>query len=1754
VPAPGIFAVGGNTKSVRSLRKRVIVAVVAAAAVLATVLTITVPGLRSVAATGALRIVLREHGLTLRTGQFHIGSDSVDAGAVEIDDLLGKPVFTADSVHATLDSGFWLGKSDRRYGLVSIDVERPALHLVRLADGSYNVPSLVSTATPQPGEATPAPLRADVLLRHGSFDFRDPSSISIIGRGFDVGSIEARGRIDQGALTTLQASATYVGQKRATPLSLHIVENDQTKFAQATLTCAPISFAPIVDGIVASPAFQIEDGVIDRVRLRAFSIGYDPHAGPQWQVSGSGELSGGRFRVLPLTVPVENVSGRLAFAGGHLATAMLHGSIEGAPVTIQGGLRLLGGVSLALAVQSRQSLDRLKRAFAFSKGLDVAGPLDLALRVDGPPNTVDVAGEYSAADELAYTGLPVTGVSGTVYYEAGHVTIPTFRGHYAGSSVWVEGDIDLTTAAASGTFDVLATMPAQQLPIAANVNPDGTARAFATFNGPLGALEGSGFSEIAGGNGTTMRAVVSAGPKQFAIGPMLVADRKGGEFYGSFFVDRTAPVRTIRGEIVARSASVHLDSGSHWLPGIDETSPISLPAVDGTIAGTVLVAGDERAPTILIDTSADGLIVSGARLGHVVLVAGGSGGHVRIASISVAGADADLHATGFASVSPKNGRYAALLRGDGRADLRALGVPAQAGLRGTAAGAFSAAFAERHWTVALRATSSDASVAGVRMKSLDASLGGGGGDVTTVYAGLLAIDGGVVSAMGSVPAATRHEGELRVWTDGIDLKSAAPAGSAVRSGRAVAVARISGTFGAPVITGAASVAGGDVNGRPIAGDVDVDYRGNRLVASNGRIAVDGGSAHVSGTLTGLGPGLPVRDAVLSMDASLRDGDLKAIAGGYIPATLDMRGMLAASLHVTGTVGAPRANGYVDADGGTLQGVTFEDLHGSVAASSSAVQVSGGSIALGSSRFAFSGSVSSRAVDIHASSSNVDFADFNDFFAGYDTLEGSGFGEIAFESTRTGVQGFGRFDVKDASVVGFPLGTVKADFSTRTDQLLGHLRQYGEAGTSDLRGSVTFAPRPNAVVDFRSARYDVSGSVRGADLGRIAPLFGRQDLGLSGLIDVDGSLRGQLRSPTGHADFNIRDGHIGKIAINSGSASLDTDGKIFSVRNAALALPFAHLSGGGTIGPGKRISASVGVDASDLGTIVALAGRPGVASGSALATVGISGTMAAPHIATTIVSGRGSALGVGFDKVSGKVAYAPGEVDIADAELDLAGDRGVITIGGTLPLQLQPFGLGPKEKRVDLTIAAKAVNVSAFDPLTHGMASFTGTLDASGNLSGTAGRPQVTGSARLRGGSVVSQFETVPADNLDADLSLARDTLTLTRLRGNLGRGAIAGRGSIHIVPAVGLLNVAGLQYWTRLDFRDAQINVPGWTSGSVNGNLRLTKSGTVPYLSGDLSLDDGVVPFAAIYRLASGYGSGPAPEAGPLPGVPELRPGHIVVYGGSVFGGGGPYVLGALAGSTPAPKTLTLPSVDLAINARAGRNMRVHGGAIDLTAGGGVLVGGNLHALTLAGSFTSTRGQIGYFDTNFRLVRGTVTFDPVEGLLPVLDVRAITNLNGAEITLTVTGRVDNLQTELSSNPSMSRDEIIATLLHAPQVASVFGAVPGQAQSTLYNEAQSYFNAQLSRSLLFPVESLLAQTINVEQISLIYDQQGKVDVEVRKLITPTVYAIYRSSLSVPVTQTAGVAYSLRDYADLEILQTQSSSGLQQSVLNLRLTFH
>ena len=332
---PGFARADGNNVTVRRVRKRVIAAVVLGAAALAVIATIAFPGLRAAVAVGVLKIALRERGFIVRNADVHVASGDIDVARVEIDDAVGNRVFTADKVHATIDPGAWLGKSDRRFGLISLDAERPTLYLVKLADGSYNISPLLGSGAP--ATFPQAPMHADVVVRGGLVEFRNPSAPAAPGRSFAVRAVDVRGHIDQGVVSTAQARATYDSGDRKTPFTIAVVENDTERFARATLSSSALSIAPIVDGIVSIPAFVVEDGLLEHPRLQAYSIGYDPIAGPQWQLSGSADLVNGRFRVLPLTKPVRDVRGPLAFAGGHLATDGMRGTLQGAPVAVSPG-------------------------------------------------------------------------------------------------------------------------------------------------------------------------------------------------------------------------------------------------------------------------------------------------------------------------------------------------------------------------------------------------------------------------------------------------------------------------------------------------------------------------------------------------------------------------------------------------------------------------------------------------------------------------------------------------------------------------------------------------------------------------------------------------------------------------------------------------------------------------------------------------------------------------------------------------------------------------------------------------------------------------------------------------------------------------------------------------------------------------------------------------------------------------------------------------------------------------------------------------------------------------------------------------------------------------------------------------------------------------------------------------------------------------------------------------------------------------
>jgi hypothetical protein len=1734
-------------------------AVVIAAIAVITALVVFVPGPRSVAVRALLQLALAQRGYHLSAGSLFIGSNEIDAADLVIADRAGVPLLSAKNVTIDYEAGGLVGRSDRAYGLHAIIVRSPVVNIVRHADGTFNSSSLLAgLGSPNGSAARKQPLRFTLEVRDGRLLFGNPRAYASPGRTFAVNGVSINADVAQGALSRASLSGSFDASgddnpAHATSLSASLYENDQLGYAWATLTAPHLDVAPIVDGFVSTPNFAVETGTAD-VTLNAFDAGYDRSTGPHWHASGIAPVHAARIRFLPLVVPVRDLNGTLRFEGGNLSVAGVTGDAAKIPVAIDGGIRLLGGVHFALGAALEADLARMRRLMAFSTPLQLAGDVAAYVHVDGPSGAIHVRGIFRSPGTATYQDLAFAGAAGNFYYAEGHVTLSRVAMRYAGGDVFGGGDIDVWSPDRSSAFALTGRLPASSLPVVANINPGGTATAIVALAGPLGRLSGQGYAQVTGGNGEEVRTTVAAGPQRLSIGPAVLRG-DGGDFAVAATVDRQASgPRAISGDLIADGAAIHLQSGAYALPGTG--APIDLPSVDGTFDGAAWVQGTEMAPVVGIDMQVSDLTVAGERLGHARAIVAGAGRDIRIGELSVNGSDASVTAHGYASALPAIGRYSAALAGTGSVELATLpGVPANVKARGRASGRFSGVLGGGRWTVSGDASSANATIGGVPVRTLGATVSGGGGKPTQVYAATGAAAGGDFAVAGTLPRAGGPPQSLSVWARNIDVRAFHSLGMPLLSGSAVAFARIGGSPANPTADGVASLTGGRYKSTAVSGDIDVHYSSGRLIAQSGRVAIAGNRVAVTGSVGGLLPGVTPRDPALDIRAVMRVGDLGGLIDPYAPPQAALAGIVAGDLRVTGSVASPRIDGVIDSPGGTIRGVAFNDMRGVVHVAHGALSLADGEVRLGSSRLTLAGSLTPRTVRLRSTSPHIDLSDFNDFFNGYDTIDGVGKWNVAFESSPSGIAANGSLNLAAAAIVGYPLGSIDATFSNRGDALLAAVHQRGPADSADISGSVTFPRRANGLPDMSSAFYDLRGSATGVDLGVVMPLIRHEDIGLTGRLDIAGSLRGHLDRPSAVATFSLHDGHIGKFPINALSGALDSDGKSFGVTDAIIELPFAKVAGSAQFGPGKRLVGSAGIDAQDLAKLGSALGRPGLVEGAAKASVSISGTTSQPRVQASIQGGKGALLGVGFDSANAKVSYQPGEVEISDAALVLAGNRGVVSLTGALPLHLQPLSLGPKDRPINLHLTAQNVDLSAFDSLSGRFGRLGGILQGTASAVGKAGDPVLAGSASLRNGSVVSALETVPLEHLDADISLAQDTVTLSRLRGSLGSGDFVVRGTAHVVPAVGLRSNAGLQYSARLAMHSAHIEIPGWVGGTFNGNFSLTKSGVNPYLEGSITATDTLVPFSAIYLLATGFGQGGSPQSapGPVPGVPAPLPGRTVAYAGSIYGGGF-HLVSSVPVATATPAGLVLPPVDLKVTATAGKRVRVQGGAIDLTTTGAVNVGGTLRAPTLDGSFSSTRGQVTYFDTVFRIDRGVVEFNQATGLLPTLDVSATTNTGGSQITLAISGRVDRLNTDLSSVPSMSRDEIAATLLHAPQVTSLTNSTPGQAQAILTGEAQAYFNAQLTRSLLFPLESFLAESLDIEQINFIFDEHGQAAIEIRKLFTPTIYGIYRSTVSLPVTQSFGVAYVLRDTASLELLQTQTPTGVSDATLALRFSFH
>jgi hypothetical protein len=1732
---------------------RIFIALCASIAALALVLTglLWLPATRPAVITAAARVLVRLFGFGWAGGDLRFAGHRLSIDGLVIDDDRGEEFLTVRRLTAVVDPAGLIGRSDRRLGLFAIDAVAPHVFLRHRSDGTWNFDRLIPrpAATPaaaaKPVRAAP-PWHLRATVTDGEISVVDPQAVVAVGKSFSLSAITGSLDLNQGTSTHAALTSTLRSGRGSAALNAGLYENDRLSYASAVVTAPSIPMAPVIDAFLPSGSFIMEGGRA-QVRMLAFAVGYT--GSPRWHFTGDATIRAARLQVAPLVLPIRNASATLHFNDGLLTIMHVRAHAGDVPVEGLGAMQLTGVPRLMFVALPRGRLEQARKVFSFTANQDLAGPFRAAVRIDGPLKTIRVAG-FLQTTGARYQNVHLPAVRATFYVSGGHVTVGAFDLGSNGARAWLQADFDTTSRATPTQALAVISAPAFEIPVVANLMPAGNVAALVSASGPFSQITAFGYAQALG-PGSSIRAVLSGSPRLVAFGPILY--RAGGaEALG--WADRTlVPSPVWSGELVANHFPLDVRGGRIQLADISVPA-IGLPSIQTTLSGGGYVfAGAPNEPThITVVARAADLRYDGVYLGNATVTAAGTSNSLQVARARVVGPNLSASAGGQLALNDALRPVRAVLRGRFGANLGAFGAVAPPlAPRGRASGDYALVDDGEFYVVGARVTSANASIAGMPIRRGAAYVASSHGN-TSMLADVVAA-GGSVWAFGTLGAggAGAKPAMLEALVPRLDLRSLATLGIHGATGTATGFAQLSGAVSRPSIRAAATL-DGSYRGIPYDADLDVGYSGGTLHSNASRLTVAGNQLSINGDVSRLPLRGPLSAAHLALRVGLGVGNLSALdrfTGKIAPLT----GSYNIDAKLAGRVGDPVITGRVASEVGTIRGVTFDDLAGNVSLRRGEVRLQTGTMTLGTSRFGLNGDATQARFSVSADSPHVDMSDFNDFFGGADVFGGNGAFDIALSSAGLGLAAKGTLALADAALYDYRLGRIDTAFSTsRLGGLHAVISQSGPGGSMQLAGTVGFRSYRGGLPDFATARYGVRAHVSDVQVDEILPLIHREDLGLSGLLNADGVMSGTLHQPRGTVRFELRNGYLRRFPIENFAATLRADENELRLQDATLRLPFLQASGeGAATFAGRDLSGAVTLQAADLSALARDLRLPGKISGSAQAKISLSGTLGQPKATADLVATNASFYGIAADRATLHAAYAPGEVSVGDSSLQLAGGRGRIEVTGALPVQLRPLALGPKDRPLNLAMAINGMDLSVLDPITQNYAKLTGSLSAQASVTGTAGNPVGKGSARIANASVTSSLQTVPLTNGSANFSFENDTITLSRFHASAGSGSIDVAGAAHIVPAVGLRSYAGVSLWSRVNFANTQVNFPNWLSGILNGELSFTRSGATPYLAGNVGVQNATIPFAGIYELAQG-GAVKAPSPAQPPGVPPLLPMHTIVYGGGLWGPE-THTLTNLTPPTPPPAGFSLPSMNVDLTMQAGNNVRIRGGSsVDLTTRGTLQITGNLQAPELAGQFQAVRGQVGYFDTTFRLVSGTVTFDPTSGLLPTLDATAVTNVPGAQITLTVSGRVDNLQTDLESNPPMARDEIIAALLHTPQVNALTS--PGQTQATLVQTAQAYFNAQLSRSLLYPVESALAESLNIESISLIFNQFGELAVEVRTRFTPTVSAVYQSSVAVPVTSAYGMSYRLQDYLALDVLQTSRPDyGLYSTIFNLRYTF-
>ncbi|NMB47011.1 MAG: hypothetical protein GX998_11465 [Firmicutes bacterium] len=249
---------------------------------------------------------------------------------------------------------------------------------------------------------------------------------------------------------------------------------------------------------------------------------------------------------------------------------------------------------------------------------------------------------------------------------------------------------------------------------------------------------------------------------------------------------------------------------------------------------------------------------------------------------------------------------------------------------------------------------------------------------------------------------------------------------------------------------------------------------------------------------------------------------------------------------------------------------------------------------------------------------------------------------------------------------------------------------------------------------------------------------------------------------------------------------------------------------------------------------------------------------------------------------------------------------------------------------------------------------------------------------------------------------------------------------------------------------------------------------------------------------------------------------------------------------------MTTPMVDLPVDVdvEIEESLAVTGtGLLDVAVEGSLQINGTTSHPQARGHANVVRGQLVYFGTPFRVVRGWAEFRPYQDLIPDIYLEGCGEIQDLVVTLILRGPGNNMQATLHSEQGLSERELLA-MLSIPEKVNT--ALDGRLGQLFQQEMHQLLKSQLKLYVLGGLEEHLQEALGLDELQLepgLGDEP--VGLEFGKYITQDVFVAYTQTVYPHWENEWHMDYRLNQ--GLRLSTTWSGDGEYKLGIELKLDF-